>query len=102
MKTAVTILAGLVLGVVVGLAILAAVVLLGPTPSGLQPTPSPIASPSASAAPSAAPSRSLPPSPSPSASAGPSSSAAASGGSSAVRLGLPAPDAGLQLAAISP
>jgi hypothetical protein len=63
MKTAVTILAGLVSGVVVAVAILAAFVFVGPDPVGLSPTPSPSAIPSASPSPVASPSPSIEPSP---------------------------------------
>lgn len=70
-----SIVAGLVAGVIVALALLAGFVLIGPDPSAVAASASPSASASASVPPSASPS----PSPSPSPSA--SSSAAPSGGS---------------------
>lgn len=69
MRSAVTIVAGLLAGVLVAFGVLAALVFVGPDPVGLRPTPSPSAEPSLVAVAS--------PSPSPS----PSLGASASGGS---------------------
>jgi thiol-disulfide isomerase/thioredoxin len=84
MKTGVAILAGLLVGVLVAVGVLAAFVFVGPDPIGLRPTPSPIAS--------------IAPSPSASAvastSTGPSASAASpsgSGGQTGFHVGEPAP-----------
>ena len=88
MKTALTIVAGLLTGVLVAVGVLAAFVFAGPDPVGLRPTPSPtvtaspIPSPSAAASPTLAPSASVGvsaapsplPSPSPSVAPQPSSS----------------------------
>lgn len=77
MKTGVSILGGLVAGVLVAVGVLAAFVFVGPDPVGLRPTPAPTLLPSASLSasiePSAAPSASTAPgSGSPAGSAGPS------------------------------
>jgi len=87
MKTAATIIAGLLAGIVVAVAILAAFVFVGPDPVGLRPTPPPSTVPSASPA---APSPSVAPS---AASGSPTApgSPGASGGSSAVQIGQPGP-----------
>jgi len=62
MKAALTILAGLVVGILVAVGILAAFVFVGPDPVGLRPTPAPTLVPSAAPSPSAsvAPSPSAP------------------------------------------
>jgi hypothetical protein len=98
MKTAASILAGLVAGVLVAAGILAALVFVGPDPVGLRPTPAPTLLPSASAsvAPSASPSPSVAPSssvaPSGSAAPGASSSPAGSGeAAAAFHTGQPRP-----------
>jgi thiol-disulfide isomerase/thioredoxin len=88
MKTGITIVAGLLAGVLVAVGVLAAFVLVGPDPVGLRPTPSP----SPSVAPSIAPSAS--PSVAPSASAVPSASVAPSGSEpvqAGFHIGEPAP-----------
>jgi len=88
MKTGITIVAGLLAGVLVAVGVLAAFVLVGPDPVGLRPTPSP----SPSVAPSVAPSAS--PSVAPSASIVPSPSAAPSGSGpvqAGFHVGEPAP-----------
>lgn len=56
MKTGVSILAGLLAGILVAVGVLAAFVFVGPDPVGLRPTPAPTLVPSASLAPSVAPS----------------------------------------------
>jgi hypothetical protein len=86
MKTAATIIAGLLAGIVVAGAILAAFVFVGPDPVGLRPTPTPSSAPSVSPL---APSPSVLPSPV-SGSPTPSASPNVSGGSSA-HLGQPVP-----------
>jgi hypothetical protein len=111
MKTAATILAGFLAGVLVAVGILAAFVFVGPDPVGLRPTPSPSPSPVASASPSPvasaspspvtsrSPSPSSPPipssppslAPSGSPAARPSPSAGASGSTAAIQVGQPAP-----------
>jgi len=84
MRSAVTIVAGLLSGVLVAFGVLAALVFVGPDPVGLRPTPSPSAEPTLVAV------VSLSPSPSPMASAsgavgsgGPSGSVGAGGSASA-------------------
>jgi hypothetical protein len=79
MKTALTILAGLLVGVLVGVGVLAAFVFVGPDPVGLQPTPAPTLVP-----PSISPSPSLVPSPSTSPSASPARSPSPAAGSPGV------------------
>ena len=76
MKTALTILAGLLAGVLVALGVIAAFVFVGPAPVGLRPTSPPSAAPSV--APSSPPSEE-PGSPAPSGSVAASGSPAASG-----------------------
>jgi cytochrome c biogenesis protein CcmG/thiol:disulfide interchange protein DsbE len=87
MKTAATILAGLLAGILVAAGALAAFVFVGPDPVGLRPTPSPSVAVSPSPSPSASPS--LGPSGSPAGS--PSPSAGGSGGTGAFHIGQPAP-----------
>jgi peroxiredoxin len=92
MKTGVSILAGLLAGVVVAVGILAAFVFVGPDPVGLRPTPAPTLIPSASIAPS--PSIAASPSVAPSASVAVSPSGAPIGSADAgltARIGQPAP-----------
>jgi len=99
MKTAITILAGLVAGVLVAVGILAVLVFAGPVPVGLQPTPQPTPSvapsvaPSPSLVPSASPSPAptFAPSPSLAPSANASSAPSASAPSAAVRIGQRVP-----------
>ena len=109
MKAALTILAGLLAGILVAVGILAALVFAGPDPVGLRPTPSPSASvaPSASMAPSASVAASGAASPSavissPVASPADPASPSASDGTSALRLGLPDPQERLPVVAIRP
>ena len=87
MKTALTILAGLLVGVALAVGILAALVLVGPDPAGLRPTTAPTLVPP-----------SIAPSPSPSGapgSGGPSAPAGSPSGSvdagAAFHIGQPAP-----------
>ena len=88
MKTALTILAGLVAGVLVATGVLAAFVFVGPDPVGLRPAPTPTLIPSIAATPSPSP---VGPSASPAASpAGPSASASVDPGA-AFHIGQPAP-----------
>ncbi|MBA2381557.1 MAG: redoxin domain-containing protein [Chloroflexi bacterium] len=88
MKTGVSILAGLLAGVLVAVGVLAAFVFVGPDPVGLRPTPAPTIVPSASAAPSSSIAAGSPvPSGSP---AAPGSSAGFDPGA-AFRIGQPAP-----------
>lgn len=89
MKTAATILAGLLAGILVAVGVLAAFVFVGPDPVGLRPTPSPSLPVAASASPSpiASPSASL--SSSPAASGSPS--AGGSGANAAFHIGEAAP-----------
>ena len=103
MKTAITVIAGLFIGGLVAVGILAAFVFVGPDPVGLRPTrsPSTVPSPSAAPSPSLAASPSVAPSPSVPASAAPSvgPSSSASGGpipasgapNAAFHIGQPAP-----------
>ncbi|MBA2718618.1 MAG: redoxin domain-containing protein [Chloroflexi bacterium] len=76
MKTGVSILAGLIAGVLVAVGVLAAFVFVGPDPIGLRPTPAPTvqptASPSASIVPPVASASAVPASFPPGGSAGPS------------------------------
>ena len=76
MKTGVSILAGLLAGVLVAVGVLAAFVFVGPDPIGLRPTPvptvQPTASPSGSLVPPSASASAVPTSASPSGSAAPS------------------------------
>jgi thiol-disulfide isomerase/thioredoxin len=94
MKTGLTILAGLLAGVLVAVGFLAAFVFVGPDPVGLRPTPPPTLVP---ASPSPTPSLAASPSgPAASPSAGPGASAAGSPGgsvdpSAALHVGQPAP-----------
>jgi hypothetical protein len=94
MKTGLTILAGLLAGVLVAVGILAAFVFVGPDPVGLRPTPPPTLVP---ASPSPTPSLAASPSgTAASPSAGPGASAAGSPGgsvdpSAALHVGQPAP-----------
>jgi len=88
MKTGLTILGGLVVGVLVAAGILAAFVFVGPDPIGLRPTPPPTLVPPTAVAPS--------PTPAPSGSVAPSASAAGSPVGSAnpgaaFHVGQPAP-----------
>jgi hypothetical protein len=86
MKTGVSILAGLLAGVLVAAGILAAFVFVGPDPVGLRPTPPPtLVPPTVAPTPSPSPSPSAVPSVQPSVgpSGGPSASVAASPGASA-------------------
>jgi len=78
MKSALAIIAGLLVGVIVAAGILAAFVFVGPDPVGLRPTPSSSVAPSPSASASASPSvsPSIAPSPSPSVAPSPSASVA--------------------------
>ena len=88
MKTGLTILAGLVAGVLVAAGVLAAFVFVGPDPVGLRPTLAPTLIPSIAATPSPSP---VGPSASPAASpAGPSASASVDPGA-AFHIGQPAP-----------
>ena len=95
MKTAATILAGLLAGILVASGVLAAFVFVGPDPVGLRPTPSPSVAPShsPSPSPSASPSPRASPSVGPSGSpaASPSPSAGGSGGATAFHIGEAAP-----------
>ena len=103
MKTGVSILAGLLTGVLVAVGILAAFVFVGPDPVGLRPTPAPTLIPSVAPLPSAsieppsaspAPSVSQPAASAPAASAPAASGPAASGpaaSASAVPGGSPNP-----------
>lgn len=89
MKTAITILAGVLFGIVVAVGILAAFVFVGPDPVGLRPTPAPTLVPATPSPVAATPSPST-------ASAGPSASSSASPDGSldpgvAFRIGQPAP-----------
>jgi peroxiredoxin len=90
MKTGISILAGLLAGVLVAVGVLAAFVLVGPDPVGLRPTPSPTLVPSVAAPPSASPSVAPSASPSLAPSASPSEAASGSPGT-AFRIGQPAP-----------
>jgi peroxiredoxin len=78
MKTAATILAGLLAGILVAAGVLAAFVFVGPDPVGLRPTPSPSPPVVASASPGPSASSSIAPS-------------GSSGGSAAFHIGEPAP-----------
>jgi cytochrome c biogenesis protein CcmG/thiol:disulfide interchange protein DsbE len=94
MKTGVSILAGLLAGVLVAVGVLAAFVFVGPDPVGLRPTPAPTLVPSASPAPSVTPSASVAgvPSVSPGAGSSPGSSPSASDAvQDAFHVGQPAP-----------
>src|SRR6478672_6496205 len=97
MKSALAIIAGLLVGVLAAAAVLAAFVLVGPDPVGLRPTPSPSAVPSEvivaspSIAPSASPSVAPLVVPSGSPSTAPSGSPAVSPSGSARIGGSPAP-----------
>ena len=94
MKTGITILAGLLAGILVAVGILAAFIFVGPDPVGLRPTPPPTLVPATpSPAPSVVPSPSVPAA---SASTAPGASAAGSPGgsvdpSAALHIGQPAP-----------
>jgi peroxiredoxin len=89
MRTGVTILAGLLAGVIVAAGILVAFVFVGPDPIAPSPSPTPTIPPEASPSASPAPSASLASSPAPSGSAAlPSGSAAAQTG---FHVGEPAP-----------
>jgi peroxiredoxin len=92
MKTGISILAGLLAGVLVAAGILVAFVFVGPDPIGLRPTPPPTLVPATPSAVAASPSSS----PSSVSSVGPSASAAGSPGASvdpgaAFHIGQPAP-----------
>src|SRR4051794_3694537 len=100
MRSGITILAGLLAGVVVAVGILAAFVFLGPDPVGLRPTPGPTVAATASLPPSLAPSASMAESASPSSAASapvspsaPSLAPSASGEASQTgfHVGQPAP-----------
>src|SRR4051794_21167804 len=96
MKTGLSIVAGLLAGVLVAVGILAAFVFVGPDPVGLRPTPAPSLVPSASLTPSAsvAASASSAPSGSPAVSPSIAPSGAPASGSfdpAAFRIGQPAP-----------
>jgi hypothetical protein len=95
MKSALAIIAGLLVGVLAGAAILAAFVFVGPDPVGLRPTPSPSAVPSevVAASPSTVQSPSVAPSASPSIAPliAPSGSPAVAPSGSARTGGSPAP-----------
>jgi peroxiredoxin len=79
MRSGVSILAGLLAGMLVAFGVLAALVFVGPDPVGLRPTPSPSAAPSAVAVASASPS--LAPSGSAAGASGAPSGSAGAGGS---------------------
>jgi peroxiredoxin len=89
MKTAITILAGLVLGILVAVGILAAFVFVGPDPVGLRPTPPPTLVPATPTP--------VPATPSPSV-----ASAAPSGGASGVPSGSAGPGAAFRIGSPAP
>lgn len=90
MKTGITILAGLLVGVLVAAGILAAFVFVGPDPVGLRPTPAPTLVPATPSPVVAAPSSSIAPSGSPAASVADSPADSVDPGA-AFRIGQPAP-----------
>jgi cytochrome c biogenesis protein CcmG, thiol:disulfide interchange protein DsbE len=85
MKTGISILAGLLAGVLVAVGVLAAFVFVGPDPIGLRPTPPPTLIPPTAVPPTPAPSSSLAPS------SGPAGSSASVDPGAAFHIGQPAP-----------